>query len=1262
MTHQSSGIPIAISPVNVADTLHVDVKLFGNTCSFLVDTGAAVSLISLDVWKQLSAPVTLEPLVKQRLVSVSGSPLEVAGSARVTIVIGGTGFEVTVIVVDGVAAEGILGLDFLQLHQCSIDIDKRLLYLQNASIQVQLDSRKPRGGSTGATGPITAVVAETTIVPARSELEVLATAKGAANVGQSTWLLEHSLPEQSKVVVARSIVSLEESDGQTTQVVVRLINPSNEIVTLRKDTKVASLQMISDSDVQVLSAVDKPCLNDISQQKRNMLWDVVQRTDGLSESEKDSLFMLLMTYEDVFATDSTDMGHTTVIKHTIDTGAAPPVHLQPRRLPPHYREQAHHLVEKMLQKDVIQRSTSPWSSPIVLVTKKDGSLRFCVDYRKVNSLTRRDAYPLPRVDDTLATLAGSKWFTTLDLLSGYWQVELDEADREKTAFATREGLFEFKVMPFGLTNAPATFQRLMDMVLAGLQWSHCLVYLDDIVILGRDFQEHLSNIRCVFQRLRSAGLKVKPSKCELLKKRVYFLGHVISEEGIATDPAKTEKVASWPVPTSRREVQQFLGLANYYRRFVKNFAIIAKPLHRLTEKNSSFKWSEDCQQAFELIRRKLVSPPILAFPDYSKEFILDTDASDTGVGAVLSQVHDDGSEHVVAYASRVLTKAERKYSVTRKELLAVVVFIDHFRQYLLGQSFLLRTDHSSLAWLKNFRNPEGQLARWLERLGEYSFTIQHRPGRKHLNADALSRLPEHQEEVINPINAVDETSAMFREKTWEELRVLQLEDPHLRLVLEAKENDKRPTKDQVSGESLKTRKLVQIWDQLSVSNGVLMRDFYDERRNISFKQFVVPSCLQSEVLDDLHAGTTSGHLGEEKTLNRLKQRFYWPGHYRDVQDWCKRCSTCMTRKTSAPKNRAPLTSMRVGNPGQILSVDIVGPFPENCNGHKYILVAVDHFTKWSEAYGIPNQEASTVAQILTQEWFCRYSPPESLHSDQGRQFESRLIQEICRILQIKKTRTSPYHPQCDGVAERFNRTLLNMLATATKDNPLNWEDYIRPLCMAYNTSVHSSTGFTPFYLTFGREARLPIDLKFGTGDQETLSPNDHARKIQKALSYAYNIVRGTLGNVQQRQKTLYDKKIHGKPYNVGDRVWLFSTVIPNDGHRKLHHPWTGPYIIIEKLSDANYKIRRVGVRDKTLVVHFDRLKICLPGTRFPSPLEDTLAAGSSRNVGDGAELVDGDEPETNGGDSDEGVEPPVPSRYPQRHRREPDRLHPFVRH
>ncbi|KAI4885901.1 hypothetical protein NFI96_005622 [Prochilodus magdalenae] len=397
-------------------------------------------------------------------------------------------------------------------------------------------------------------------------------------------------------------------------------------------------------------------------------------------------------------------------------------------------------IQDMLSHGIISPSHSPWAAPVVLVRKKDGTLRFCVDYRKLNDVTVKDAYPLPRIDDALDSLTAAKWFSTLDLASGYWQVEIDAQDKEKTAFATRTGFFEFNVLPFGLCNAPSTFQRLMELVLADLQWTSCLIYLDDIIVFGKTFEEHLGRLQVVLEKLKAANLKVKPSKCQLFAKEVQYLGHIISANGIMTDPGKVAVVKEWKVPRSQTEVRSFLGLASYYRRFVQDFATIARPLHKLTEKGAKMVWSAQCQDSFEELKRRLTMAPILAFPDPDKPFLLDTDASDVGIGGVLSQIVD-GRERVIAYASRALSRTERNYATTKKELLAVVIFMKQFRHYLLGRRFTLRTDHSSLRWLHSFDQPEGQIARWLEQLASFDYDIVHRPGKSHGNADALSRVP-----------------------------------------------------------------------------------------------------------------------------------------------------------------------------------------------------------------------------------------------------------------------------------------------------------------------------------------------------------------------------------------------------------------------------------------------------------------------------------------------------------------------------------------
>ena len=581
----------------------------------------------------------LKPWSGATLVSAGGTPLTIHGCASGCLQLGAKSFQTTVVVVSPLTSEAILGIDFLQAQEAVIDLCRQKLCLQKSGCTIQLDSP-----TSTHLCPVNQQVhiSNTVEVPPYSMMETLAYFKVPV---EGVWLVEEARDQSLRVAVSRAIVK-----PSSTTIPVCVMNMSDEPATLYSDTVIATIQHV-DPPAEVGEVVSGGT-PEVGDDKQRMLQQLAEGCcSELSQGEKDVFYNLLLTYADVLASSSSDLGRTDRLRHRIDTGSSSPVRQPVRRISPGRREEVKGLLNQMLERGVIEPSSSPWASPVVLVQKKDGTTRFCIDYRKLNYATRKDAYPLPRIDMTQDALHGSQWFTTLDLLSGYWQVQVEDDDKEKTAFCTTEGLYQFKVMPFGLCNAPATFQRLMDLVLSGLQWSQCLVYLDDIVVLGRSFEEHIRDLDSVFKRLRESGLHLKPSKCSFFRKQVHYLGHIISRDGVATDPQKTAKVATWPVPTSRRETQQFLGFANYYRHFIKDFARLARPLHRLTEQTALFVWTEDCQTSFDRLRQCLCSAPVLAYANYSKPFILDTDASDTGIRGVLSQLDDDGKERVIAYGS-----------------------------------------------------------------------------------------------------------------------------------------------------------------------------------------------------------------------------------------------------------------------------------------------------------------------------------------------------------------------------------------------------------------------------------------------------------------------------------------------------------------------------------------------------------------------------------------------------------------------------------
>ncbi|CAG8800349.1 12058_t:CDS:1, partial [Dentiscutata erythropus] len=458
-------------------------------------------------------------------------------------------------------------------------------------------------------------------------------------------------------------------------------------------------------------------------------------SEELNDKQQKEAKDLIKKEKEIFAQSVEELGRTERTNHVIDTGDAAPIKQNAYRAAPGIKEFIKNEITQLKKRGLIRESQSPWSSPVVVVPKKGGKLRLCIDYRKLNAVTKKDSYPLPRVDDLLETFSKARWFSSLDLLSGYWQLPVNEKDKEKTAFVTSCGTYEFNVMPFGLCNAPASFQRLMDKILADEIGKFVVVYLDDINIYSENFDEHLDHISVIFKKLKESGLKLNFEKCTFFRSNICFLGHVVGRDGIKPDESKIEKVKNFPIPKTLRQLRGFIGLASYYRRFIKDFATIARPLHHLLKKNVEYKWNNDQNYAFESLKRHLITAPILRYPDFLKTFFIHTDASGSGLGAVLSQKDDDDKEFVVSYASRGLTLHEKNYAATELECLAILWAVEHFHHYYGLNPFVVITDHSALKWLKTSKLT-GRRARWMLRLQPYDFTIQHRKGRKHSNADA----------------------------------------------------------------------------------------------------------------------------------------------------------------------------------------------------------------------------------------------------------------------------------------------------------------------------------------------------------------------------------------------------------------------------------------------------------------------------------------------------------------------------------------------
>ena len=1172
---------VGIEHSNNDPGFYVKTSIHGTTVKMLVDTGATVTLISKEVYER-TGQENLKS-IKREILSANGEPIKVFGKTQIKLELNKRTYVNTAAVAD-ISVDGVLGLDFMINNRCTIDIYRKKMCVAGDEVQLFVE---------GEIGCYRIALSNTLSIPPRSEIITLGEAclneKETVPIGFGLIEPDETFIKSDNGLVGKALVH---GDGKLP---IRIMNLSTDSKVLHKGTVVATLTPVED----IIENTEETSLSN-NRKLNPALDDLFKRSSkNLSSGEKQKVREMLLKHSTLFATDSKDFGKTDIIKHKINTGTSAPIKEPLRRIPVHMRAEVDKHIDDMLEQGVIEPSTSPWAAGIVLVKKKDGSTRFCVDYRKLNAATIKDSYPLPRIDESLDHLSGASLFSTLDMCSGYWQVEVDPKDKPKTAFATKRGLFQFRVMPFGLCNAPATFERLVETILSGLQWEICLVYLDDIIVIAKSFDEMMLNLETIFSRLRAAGLKLKSSKCLLFSETVEYLGHIISKQGVVTDPKKIETVRDWPEPCNVTEVRSFLGLCSYYRRFIKDFASIAKPLHKLTEKSKGFVWTSQCQDSFETLKSMLTNTPILAFPDFSEPFILDTDASDGAIGAVLSQIQD-GNEKVIAYASRSLTKSERNYCVTKKELLAIVTFVKYFRHYLYGKKFTIRTDHSSLRWLLKFKNPEGQLARWLEVLSLYDMTIEHRAGTKHRNADALSRRPckrckfdpeweTHHLMVLKSLCPDQKSEEERIQYDTRSLCELQKNDKDIRDIRRWLESKEQPDSKDLNSGGVMIKSLWAQREMLVIQNDMLFRRL--KNKNADIFQAVVPMNQRRNVLQYSHDQKTAGHLGIRKTLSKIRQSYYWPGLQKDVRQYIAGCTVCSKRKCPTKTKRAPIQLVGAGLPMERVAMDILGELPTTEKGNKYILVISDYFTKWTEAIAMPNIEAKTVAEIFVKEVVTRLGVPTSLYSDQGAQFESKLFTEMCKLLHIKKTHTSPYHPQSDGMVERFNKTLATMLSSYVNEYHTDWDEYLPFVMMAYRSVEHETTGCSPNYLMLGREVGTPIDLMYEMPTRiKTIPTNQWAWELKERMEIAHKIARQNANEAMLRQKALHDHKLNWQTFKPGDEVYVFFPRYKPGQSPKFTSFWKGPFKVLKKFTDVNYEVD-CGPRGRSQIIHVDRMRM-----------------------------------------------------------------------
>ena len=951
---------------------------------------------------------------------------------------------------------------------------------------------------------------------------------------------------------------------------------------------------------------------------------------GLSDHQRRLVHQCLENHSKAFSWSNWDLGHYKGDQaHRIQLKEDKPFKEKYRRIPPAMIEEVRDHLQNMVEAGVIQTSSSPYASAALFVRKPNGELRFVTDYRRLNQNTITDSHYLPRIDDTFDRLAGASWFSTVDLKSGYWQLDMHPDDRHYTAFtAGCLGFYEWLRLPMGLVNSAATFQRVMERVMGSLNLQTCLLYLDDIIIFSDTWENHIQRLDQVLSRLEEAGLKLKPSKCCLFQREIKYLGHILSEDGIATDPTKIEKVQNWPIPTERHQLHRFLAFCGYYRRFIQNFSKLAFPLQKLLRgvpedkkvkrkgklKSKivypAFEWTGDQQTAFDELKAAMTTTPVLAFADFNKPFTLQVDASSRGLGAVLSQ-SVDGKLHPIAFASRSLTPAESRYPAHKLEFLALKWSItEKFYDYLYGAQFEVFTDNNPLTYVMTSAKLDATGLRWVAALSSFNFSLKYCPGKKNTVADALSRMEDlvtlsdddvkaicngaGKDELVSTLCLSSQVlpdyvpSIQGSPPNWSKR---QMDDDIIKTVIKALQDDKLDSDHP---------EVHQLWRQckrLKIEKNALYRTHIHQGSKV--KQLVLPTLYRKEALRMLH--DDMGHFGRDRVMDLLRSRFYWPFMKDDVSVYVSECENCLKRKKQEPI--AELVTITTSSPMELVSMDFLC-LESSVGGYSNILVLTDHFTRYAMATPTRNQLAKTTAKALVDLFVNHYGMPQRLHSDKGANFVGKVITEMCKLLGIDRSTTSPYHPMGNGQCEKFNSSLLSMLGTLPATKKSRWVEYVKPLVHAYNCTKNSVTGYSPFQLMFGRTPRLPIDDAFGLVGPEESSTIPYVEDLRKKLEESYQIARDNIAKSQKKAKKYYDLKVRGNAISPGDRVLIKKTVFP-EGRHKLSNRWEDQvYVVLRQLEDIPvFEIQPEDGKGRKKRLHRNNL---LPiGTRDRQPMEDT---------------------------------------------------------
>ena len=1175
----------------------------GHSINCLVDSGAEVSVLPSSCLQHCK--LKIDKSLAQQPVQVDGSILRCDGLVSTHVTVGPTilyhqPFYVVPI------EYGILGLDALSQLNAQIDLKSRTLIIDSQTMpSIPFEHSVNKYPSIQLIRYSTIRSPERTSIPPGQEYTIWGVTDRPIT-SDPQWLGVSELDShfaQQKGLLGCGVMS----QGNQNRIPVRVLNITDTPIQLYKNQRIGSI-----IEAEKLEKLDSPEIS--NQSHKPVPFDpVLEVTIGnsLTPEQRARLEDFLRANSDIFAHPGNE-GRTDTIEHHIPLVDDTPVTSPPRRIPIGMKSEVNEAIRKMENQGLIRPSNSAYSANICPVRKKDGSVRICIDYRALNKKTKGDSFPTGNLNEVIESMTGAKYFSVLDLAQGYYQIPIIEQDKEKTAFRSPNGLWEFNVASQGLSGVPYTFTRLMQMAFGHIPPEKLALYMDDLCSLAFTFEQFLERLQEIFQVLRKHGLRINAKKCQFAMEQVSFCGHHISAKGIEPDSAKVDAITRIKTISNVKDLKTFLGTTSWFRKFIPRYSTIAKPLIRLTEKEQPFTWNAECQEAFELLKQKLSTAPILRHPRPTEPFTLTTDASNVGIGAELAQMHD-GCLHPVAYFSQTLSKSERNYSVYDKELLGIVKATQHFRHYLLGNHFFLRTDQLPLKQLragKQIKDPWGKRARWMIHLEDYNFTVEHISGSLNYVADALSRLGMNVDipNLDTPQNTLSIHSLNTTVWSTKQFKESQEQDNIIAWAKNLTRLRKKPPLN--APRNLKT---------LCCQNLQINKDDILVRiSKLGNQQIIAPDRLVPQILYDVHDHPSAGHQALKKTLERL-HRFWWPTIRRDTIRYLRSCTQCAERKPPQA-TQAPMQERRKAfKPFELVETDIKGPLTKSSEGFEYVLVFQDSFSRFAELHPIRRQTSETVKNKLSQ-WIGRYGIPTRVHSDRGTCYTGTVFEEFCQENSIKHSLSSTDHPQANGEVERLNQSLGDMLAKTVKKTQRDWPSLLPSIQLAHNSSQHEGIGEIPYKVIFGQLPKCPIDMKADqvspqtTSDETETEPKEYAAQ-RSASSQTMNakVMANSEKTVQSRLKR-HNEALQHQSYGVGTKVYLHWRRVPRGKCKALSPRWKGPFVVVKSVSPVNYVIRKVGGR-KEFIVHHNRLKLYHEREeRLKNPDQSTGSSQSSTEL------------------------------------------------